>query len=275
MLAAALGRHRGHGALDQLEQRLLHTLAAHVTGDRRVVRLAGDLVDFIDVDDAALGLVHVVVTLLQQLLDYVFHVLAHIARFGERGGVGDRERHVEQAGQRLREQGFTTAGGTDKQDIALAQFHFLAAAALAAQALVVVVHGHGKHPLGAFLTDHVIIQRGLDFLGLGQTLVAAVTGLFLDLFADDVVTEIHTLVADKDRRARDQFANFVLALAAERAVQQFAVVALSGVIGHRIASEPGSHFEDAGRARLFQARSGPGDRHSAAFIRRSGGLSGG
>ncbi len=138
-----------------------------------------------------------------------------------------------------------------------------------------VVHGHGKHPLGALLTDHVIIQRGLDFLGLGQTLVAAVTGLFLDLFADDVVTEIHTLVADKDRRARDQFANFVLALAAERAVQQFAVVALSGVIGHRIASEPGSHFEDAGRARLFQARSGPGDRHSAAFIRRSGGLSGG
>ena len=61
MLAPALRRHRGDRALDQLEQRLLHALAGHVAGDRRVVRLARDLVDLVDVDDARLGLLDVVV----------------------------------------------------------------------------------------------------------------------------------------------------------------------------------------------------------------------
>ena len=53
MLAPALRRHRGDRALDQLEQRLLHALAGHVAGDRGVVALARDLVDLVDVDDAA------------------------------------------------------------------------------------------------------------------------------------------------------------------------------------------------------------------------------
>src|SRR3546814_8401407 len=61
MLAPALRRHAGHGALDQLEQRLLHALARHVAGDRRVFGLARDLVDLVDVDDALLRLVDVVV----------------------------------------------------------------------------------------------------------------------------------------------------------------------------------------------------------------------
>src|SRR3546814_4715610 len=54
MLAPALRRHAGHGALDQLEQRLLHALARHVAGDRRVLTLARDLVDLVDLDDALL-----------------------------------------------------------------------------------------------------------------------------------------------------------------------------------------------------------------------------
>jgi hypothetical protein len=54
VLAAALRRHRGDCALNDLEQRLLHALAGHVAGDRRIVGLAADLVDLVDVDDAAL-----------------------------------------------------------------------------------------------------------------------------------------------------------------------------------------------------------------------------
>jgi hypothetical protein len=53
MLAAALRRHRGDRAFDQLQQRLLHAFARNVAGDGRVVRLARDLVDLVDVDDAA------------------------------------------------------------------------------------------------------------------------------------------------------------------------------------------------------------------------------
>src|SRR6185503_18151188 len=96
MLAPALRRHRGDGAFDELEQRLLHALARHVAGDRRVVRLARDLVDLVDVDDAALRLVDVVVAVLQELLDDVLDVLADIARFGERRRVGDHEGNVQQ-----------------------------------------------------------------------------------------------------------------------------------------------------------------------------------
>src|SRR5438093_423763 len=47
MLAAALRRHGGHGAFHDLQQRLLHALARNVAGDRRIVRLAADLVDFV------------------------------------------------------------------------------------------------------------------------------------------------------------------------------------------------------------------------------------
>jgi hypothetical protein len=61
MLAPALRRHRGHGAFHDLQQRLLHALARHVAGDRGVVGLAADLVDLVDVDDAALRALDVVV----------------------------------------------------------------------------------------------------------------------------------------------------------------------------------------------------------------------
>src|SRR5690606_32826152 len=69
MLAPALRRDRRMRALDELEQRLLHALARHVARDRRVVALARDLVDLVDVDDALLRLLDIVVALLQQLLD--------------------------------------------------------------------------------------------------------------------------------------------------------------------------------------------------------------
>jgi len=52
-------------------------------GDRGVVGLAADLVDLVDVDDAALGPLDIVVGRLQQLEDDVLDVLADIAGFGE------------------------------------------------------------------------------------------------------------------------------------------------------------------------------------------------
>jgi hypothetical protein len=65
MLAPALRRHGGHRAFHDLQQRLLHALARHIAGDRRVVGLAGDLVDLVDIDDAALGAFDIVFGRLQ------------------------------------------------------------------------------------------------------------------------------------------------------------------------------------------------------------------
>ena len=128
VLAAALRRHRGDRALDELQQRLLHALARHVAGDRRVVRLARDLVDLVDVDDAGLRLVDVVVALLQQLLNDVLDVFTDVAGFGQRRRVGDRERHVEQTRQRLGQQRLAAARRADQQDIALGELDVVLAA---------------------------------------------------------------------------------------------------------------------------------------------------
>jgi hypothetical protein len=59
VLAPALRRHRRLRPLEDLEQRLLHALTAHVASDRRVLALARDLVDLVDVDDPGLGLLDV------------------------------------------------------------------------------------------------------------------------------------------------------------------------------------------------------------------------
>ena len=66
MLAPALRRNVDHRSFENLQQGLLHAFARHVARDRGVVALAGDLVDLVDEDDAALGLLDVVVGDLQQ-----------------------------------------------------------------------------------------------------------------------------------------------------------------------------------------------------------------
>jgi hypothetical protein len=65
MLAAALRRHARDRAHHDLEQSLLHALARHVAGDRGIVGFAGDLIDLVDVDNAVLRALDVVVGGLQ------------------------------------------------------------------------------------------------------------------------------------------------------------------------------------------------------------------
>ena len=92
VLAAALRRDVGDGAFEHLQQGLLHALAGDVAGDRDVVAGLADLVDLVDVDDAALGGFEVEVGGVQQLQQDVLDVLADVAGLGERGGVADGER---------------------------------------------------------------------------------------------------------------------------------------------------------------------------------------
>src|SRR4029077_424745 len=92
VFAAALGRHVGYGAFQNLEQRLLHSFTGDVTRDGGVLVLLGDFVDLVDIDDALLGLLYVAVGSLQQLQDNVFDVFTDVACLGEGGGIDDSER---------------------------------------------------------------------------------------------------------------------------------------------------------------------------------------
>src|SRR6266704_2028860 len=215
-----LRRHRRDRPLDQLQQRLLHAFAGNVPGDRRVIGLARNLVDLVDIDDAALRLVDVVVAVLEQLLDDVLHVLADIARLGERCRVGNHERNVQEACHRLREQRLARSGGADEEDVRFGELDLVVLREVL-QALVVVVYRDRKDLLGKFLPDHVLVQYPADFPGRRQVgfggLAALVRGAFL---ADDVVAQLDALVADEHRRPGDQLPHLVLALAAEGAVEK-------------------------------------------------------
>ncbi len=130
VLAPALRRDRGGGALEDLQERLLDALAGDVARDRRVVGLAGDLVDLVDVDDPGLGLLDVEVGGLDQLQQDVLDVLADVAGLGQRRGVGDREGDVQDPCQGLGEQRLAAAGRAEQQDVRLLQLDLAVARGL-------------------------------------------------------------------------------------------------------------------------------------------------
>src|ERR1019366_475977 len=153
VLAAALRRDVGHRALEDLQQCLLDPLTAHIASDRRVVALASDLVDLVDVDDAALSARDIEIGGLDQAEEDVLHVLADVAGLGEAGRVGDAEGHVEDAREGLREKRLAATGGTDEQNVRLLQLDVTVGLGVR-NPLVVVEHRHGEHLFGVLLTDH-------------------------------------------------------------------------------------------------------------------------
>ena len=173
MLAAALRRNVARRALEDLQQRLLHAFAGDIARDGDVVCLAPDLVDFVDVNDADLGALHVVIGILQQAENDVLHVLADITRLGQGGRVGDAEWNIENPRERAGQQRLAGAGRADEQDVALLDLHVgeriqLDGAAYRGRAvvqdsLVVIVDRDREGLLRVLLADDVLIERSADF----------------------------------------------------------------------------------------------------------------
>src|SRR6516165_3906697 len=218
MLASTLRGHRRGGAFHDFEQRLLYALARDVAGDRGVVGLAADLIDLVDVDDTALGALDIVVGGLQQLEDDVLDVLADIAGFGERGRIRHGEGHVEDTGERLRQQRFAGAGRADQQDVRLRELDVVVLG-LVIETLVVIMNRDREHLLGVILTDDIVVENFAYLLG-GRNAIARLHQRGLVLLVDDVHAQFDALVADDYGRAGDELAHLVLALAAERAVER-------------------------------------------------------
>src|SRR5688500_10186524 len=249
MFASPLRRDVGDRAFEDLQQRLLDAFTRDIPRDRRVFVLAADLVDFVDIDDALLRLLDVAAGRLQQLQDDVLDVLTDIPRLGEGRGVDDRERHREQLGQRLREQRFARAGRPDQHDVRLGQLDVVAAARLLLDLdpLVVVVDRDGELLLGLFLADDVFVEELLDVLRHRQRRrPGAPAGFEFVVVRDDVVADLDALVANEDRRARDQLADVILVLVAERTAEDLAV---AGFFDHELSQwgagsrdREGDHF---------------------------------
>ncbi len=84
--------------------------------------------------------------------------------------------------------------------------------------LVVIVDGNREYSLRPVLADHVVVENDAYFIRRGNT-VAGFHQSALVLLPDDVHAQFDALVADEHRRSRDQLAHFMLALAAEGAVE--------------------------------------------------------
>ena len=213
MLASALRRHRRDRALHQLEQGLLNPLAADVPGDRQVLRLSGDLVDLVNVDDAPLGPLHIVFRRLEKLEYDVLDILPDIAGLGQSRCVRHGERNVEDSGKCLGQQRLAAAGRADQQDVGLGKFDVNRFGDIG-QPLVVVVDRDGENLLRPVLPDDIVVENPVDRLrapgvrfGLGPAL--------LRFLLDDLHAQLNAFVADVDLRAGYELSDLMLALAAE------------------------------------------------------------
>src|SRR5690606_33957294 len=159
MLAPPLRRDVGDRAFDDLEQRLLDALPRYVACYRGVVALAADLVDLVDVDDAALRPLDVVIGVLEELDDDVLDVLTDVARLREGRRVRDGERHLQDLGERLREQRLAAAGRAEEHDVALPELDIVRRH-LGVDALVVVVDRDGEDLLRPLLANDVVVEDG-------------------------------------------------------------------------------------------------------------------
>ena len=167
MLAATLWRHSRNRALHDFQKRLLHALTRHITRDGRIVGLAGNLVDLIDIDDAALRTLDIVVSGLKQLQDDVFNVFPDITGFGQCRGICHGERHVENTSKRLRQKRLAAACRTDQQDIGLGKLNPVCFPGVG-QTLVMVMNSNRENALGVNLTDYVIVKHIADLLRRGD-----------------------------------------------------------------------------------------------------------
>ena len=181
MLAAAGGRNAGNRALKNLKQCLLNALARNITGDGEVLGLACDLVDLIHVDDANLCALDIAIGGVDELEQDILHVLAHVTGLGERGGVGDGKRHLEDARERLGQQGLTGTSGAEQQNIRLGELHLVHVivklgaharclvkgghrGAALDHATVVVVHGHRHGAFGVLLAHNIGRKLVIDLV---------------------------------------------------------------------------------------------------------------
>ena len=120
--------------------------------------------------------------------------------------------------QGLRQQGFAAAGRTDQQNVRLREFHITILPTVA-QAFIVIVYRDRKHPFRMRLADDIVIEDLANFLRRWNP-VTRFRDRRLVIFLDDVHAQLNAFIADEYCRASDQLADFVLALAAKRAIER-------------------------------------------------------
>ena len=227
MFTPALRRNVRYRAFEQFQKRLLNALAGYVACDGRILALAGDLIDLVNVDYALFGALNVKIGSLQKPQKNILNVFADIAGFGERRCIGYCKGHIEHLGQRLRKQSFAAAGRADEKNIALLKLNVVIAGI--EDAFIMVIHRDRQNYLCSVLPDDVFIQPCLYLGRLRKILKAQAVSLAvmhgsLLILGDDAHAEIDALITDVCAVSGNESAGLSLCFSAERAADALSVV---------------------------------------------------
>ena len=161
MLALASGGKLHLVALQHLQKGLLHALVARICRNGVVLPgFAGDLVEFIQIDDAVLAAAHILVGGVVKVADCHLYIGAYKACLGEAGGIRNGKGNIQPFGQMGQEGGLAAAGRPHDDNVGLLYFIQLVILVVKAvlHALVVVVDSHGQDFLCPVLIDDVLVQ---------------------------------------------------------------------------------------------------------------------
>ena len=158
---------RDLGFFHQLEERRLHTAAAHIAAHH--VAGGSELVDLVDVNDAKLREANIAIGLMHQLSDEILDVAADITGLAELGRVRLHEGNFNQIGNVLDEVGFSDTGRADEDNVLFRVLGFFGALrvvdfepANVIDVVIVIAHGNGEDLLRFLLFDHEPIEVRLD-----------------------------------------------------------------------------------------------------------------
>src|SRR5208337_1757476 len=121
MLASTLWGHARDSPFQDLEQGLLYAFAGDIASDGGILILLRDLVDFVNIDDALLGALHITPGILQELQNDVLDVFAHITGFRQSRRIRNGKRDFQNACESLSQKGLARPRGTDQQNIGLGE----------------------------------------------------------------------------------------------------------------------------------------------------------
>ena len=166
--------HRDFGFLHEFQEIGLHSAPADIAPGKLAGR--GDLVDFVNVNDAVLGALDIPIRASNQIPHQILDVTSHIAGFGELGGVGLYKRNANEIGDAPDEVGFAHTGRSQQDNILLGVVRLFPALGRQSHMMVVIAQGHAQDLLGLGLLNDKTIQVRLDvsrFPVEGQRLLAS------------------------------------------------------------------------------------------------------
>ena len=108
-------RHLYLRALQHLQQLLLNGLTADIASGHLLFLC--DLVNLVDVNNAVLRLLHIVIRCREKFSYNTLNIIADITRLSQRGGICNRQRYIQKLRQRLYQISLTASGRSDQKYI--------------------------------------------------------------------------------------------------------------------------------------------------------------